>query len=46
MGQALAVQLLSGSEVYKGYNGVAAEFGHIITHPFGNQCNCGHSRLL
>lgn len=33
--------VLNGS-IYEGTNGLAGEFGHIITHPGGKRCNCGN----
>ncbi|QGH36225.1 ROK family protein [Gracilibacillus salitolerans] len=31
------------SQLYRGVNKVAGEFGHIITHPNGLSCSCGNS---
>lgn len=33
--------IVINSELHKGLNGVAAEFGHIVAHKDGIRCNCG-----
>jgi glucokinase len=42
LGTGIGGALVIDDEVYRGANGMAAEFGHILLVPGGEQCDCGN----
>ncbi len=41
VGTGIAAGLIINGRLYRGYNGMAGEIGHMIIDPNGNRCNCG-----
>jgi glucokinase len=42
LGTGIGGGIISAGRVMRGFSGMAGEFGHIVTVPYGNPCGCGN----
>ena len=46
IGRGVGLGIIAGGDVYRGANGGAGEFGHVVVEPDGPQCECGRRGCL